>query len=71
MSYNSVFKPGLFTNTVMVVTGGGSGIGRCCAHELSHLGAHVVLIGRKEDKLQKVQAEIIEDGGSADYWACE
>lgn len=71
MSYNSVFKPGLFTNTVMVVTGGGSGIGRCCAHELSHLGAHVVLIGRKEDKLQKVQAEIIEDGGSADYWACD
>ena len=71
MSYNSVFKPGLFTNTVMVVTGGGSGIGRCCAHELSHLGAHVVLIGRKEDKLQKVQAEIIEDGGSADYWTCD
>lgn len=71
MSYNSVFKPGLFTNTVMVVTGGGSGIGRCCAHELSHLGAHVVLIGRKADKLQKVQAEIIEDGGSADYWACD
>lgn len=71
MSYNSVFKPGLFANTVMVVTGGGSGIGRCCAHELSHLGAHVVLIGRKEDKLQKVQAEIIEDGGSADYWACD
>ena len=71
MSYNSVFKPDLFTNTVMVVTGGGSGIGRCCAHELSHLGAHVVLIGRKEDKLQKVQAEIIEDGGSADYWACD
>ncbi|MFY0639582.1 MAG: SDR family oxidoreductase [Bermanella sp.] len=71
MSYNSVFKPDLFANTVMVVTGGGSGIGRCCAHELSHLGAHVVLIGRKEDKLQKVQAEIIEDGGSADYWACD
>lgn len=71
MSYNSVFKPGLFTNTVMVVTGGGSGIGRCCAHELSHLGAHVVLIGRKEEKLKKVQAEIIEDGGHADYWSCD
>ncbi|MGR6874231.1 SDR family oxidoreductase [Pseudomonas sp. HK3] len=71
MSYNSVFKPDLFASTVMVVTGGGSGIGRCCAHELSHLGAHVVLIGRKEDKLKKVQAEIIEDGGSADYWACD
>ncbi|NVK36284.1 MAG: SDR family oxidoreductase [Gammaproteobacteria bacterium] len=71
MSYSSVFKPELLTNTVMVVTGGGSGIGRCCAHELSALGAHVVLIGRKEEKLQKVQSEIIEDGGSADYWVCD
>jgi len=71
MSYSSVFKPELLTNTVMVVTGGGSGIGRCCAHELSALGAHVVLIGRKEEKLLAVQTEIIEDGGSADFWTCD
>ena len=71
MSYNSVFKDDLFTGTTMIVTGGGSGIGRCCAHELASLGAHVVLIGRKAEKLQTVQAEILEDGGSADYWACD
>lgn len=71
MSYNSVFKDDLFTGTTMIVTGGGSGIGRCCAHELASLGAHVVLIGRKAEKLQTVQTEILEDGGSADYWACD
>ena len=71
MSYNSVFKDDLFTGTTMIVTGGGSGIGRCCAHELASLAAHVVLIGRKAEKLQTVQAEILEDGGSADYWACD
>ena len=71
MSYSSIYKEGLFAGQVHVVTGGGSGIGRCCAHELASLGAHVVLIGRKEEKLQKVQAEITEDGGSADYYACD
>lgn len=71
MSYSSVFKEGLFTDQVHIVTGGGSGIGRCCAHELASLGAQVVLIGRKEEKLKKVQAEIIEDGGKASYFVCD
>ena len=38
-----------------VVTGGGSGIGRCTAHEIAALGAHVVITGRKADKLASVQ----------------
>ncbi|MFT7109047.1 MAG: citronellol/citronellal dehydrogenase, partial [Psychrobacter glaciei] len=71
MRYNSVFKQGLFTDQVHIVTGGGSGIGRCCAHELASLGALVILIGRKEEKLIKVQAEIIEDGGKAEYFICD
>lgn len=61
--YQSVFAPGLFASKVALVTGGGSGIGRCIAHELSHLGAHVVLAGRKQDKLDRVAREITEDGG--------
>ena len=61
--YQSVFAPGLFDGKTAIVTGGGSGIGRCVAHELCHLGAFVVLVGRKEDKLNAVAAEIAEDGG--------
>lgn len=53
------------------MTGGGSGIGRCIAHELSSLGARVVLIGRKQDKLTQVAAEIAEDGGRADVVALD
>jgi len=63
--YRSVFSPGLFAGQVVVVTGGGSGIGRCTAHELASLGAQVVLVGRQADKLQQVQAEIADAGGKA------
>ena len=75
--YQSVFAPGLFANKVVVITGGGSGIGRCTAHELASLGATVVLMGRREEKLQQVVAEIEADSkasasdggycGRADY----
>lgn len=69
--YRSVFAPGLFAGQVIVVTGGGSGIGRCTAHELASLGAHVVLLGRKLDKLQAVAEEIIVDGGRCSFHACD
>jgi citronellol/citronellal dehydrogenase len=61
--YHSVFRDGLFAGQVLWVTGGGSGIGRCVAHELAALGAHVVISGRTQDKLDRVAAEIADDGG--------
>ena len=75
MGYRSEFIPGLLKGKVVIVTGGGSGIGRCTAHELAALGAHVVLIGRKLEKLQQVADEIAEDaadqGGSASIHVCD
>ena len=49
--YQSVFRPGLFAGQTVIVTGGGSGIGRCTAHELANLGAAVALVGRRVEKL--------------------
>jgi citronellol/citronellal dehydrogenase len=66
LAYRSVFRPGLFSGQVHWVTGGGSGIGRCVAHELASLGATVVISGRTQDKLDRVAAEIVEDGGICD-----
>ncbi|HLA35495.1 MAG TPA: SDR family oxidoreductase [Rhodocyclaceae bacterium] len=69
--YNSVFRPGLFDNEVHWVTGGGSGIGRCVAHELAALGATVIVSGRSSDKLERVVAEIAADGGRAEALPCD
>jgi citronellol/citronellal dehydrogenase len=63
MVYDSVFRLGLFAGQRIVVTGGGSGIGRCTAHELAALGAHVALVGRKPEKLLAVADEIEQAGG--------
>jgi citronellol/citronellal dehydrogenase len=71
MNYRSVFRPGLFAGQAIVVTGGGSGIGRCTAHELAALGAHVVLVGRTLARLEAVATEIREDGGEASCFPCD
>lgn len=58
MAYQSIYRQDLFSNQVVVITGAGSGIGRCTAHELASLGATVALVGRDLDKLGVVKAEI-------------
>lgn len=67
MSYQSVLAPHCFKGKTIMVTGGGSGIGRCIGHELAALGANVILLGRTVAKLETVQQEIIDDGGQAAY----
>jgi citronellol/citronellal dehydrogenase len=67
-SYASVFRAGLFAGQTALVTGGGSGIGRCTAHELAALGARVALVGRKAEKLAAVAAEI---GPAAKTYVCD
>lgn len=70
MSYRSIFRENIFAGQVAVVSGGGSGIGRCIAHELAALGAQVVLTSRDPAKLEAVRAEIEADGGRADAIPC-
>ena len=44
-AYRSIYRAGLFAGQTVIVTGGGSGIGRCIAHELASLGAALALVG--------------------------
>ena len=70
MNYRSIFRADLFAGQTMMVTGGGSGIGRATAVELASLGAHVVLVGRTEEKLTAVAHEITAMGGEASTFTC-
>jgi citronellol/citronellal dehydrogenase len=71
MRYKSIFRPGLFAGQTIVITGGGTGIGRATAHELGSLGAHVALAGRKLANLERVRDEIVAAGGGASIRVCD
>ncbi|KAJ3332175.1 hypothetical protein HDU76_001056 [Blyttiomyces sp. JEL0837] len=57
--FESIFRSGLLVNERVIVTGGGTGIGRCTAYELATLGAHVIILGRRAELLEKTQKEIL------------
>ncbi|RMG93344.1 MAG: SDR family oxidoreductase [Chloroflexi bacterium] len=68
MRYQSIFRPDLFKDQIIIITGGGSGIGRATAHELAALGAHVIIASRRLTKLERVRDEIQAAGGKASYY---
>jgi NAD(P)-dependent dehydrogenase (short-subunit alcohol dehydrogenase family) len=58
-----------YTNKIVLVTGGTSGIGKTTAIAFADAGARVVLTGRREKEGLEVVAEIKKSGGrlSRDY----
>jgi len=58
----SIFRPGLFQNRVVVVTGGGSGIGLAITRLFGELGAKVAIGGRKQERLDVAKAELAARG---------
>jgi len=55
---SSIFRPGLFSGKVAIVTGGGTGIGKAITQELLHLGCNVVIASRNVDRLRVAEKEL-------------
>jgi 7-alpha-hydroxysteroid dehydrogenase len=51
----------------VLVTGGGTGIGRACATDLAARGAAVVICGRTEDRLKAVASSLRTQGLAVDH----
>ena len=61
----SIFRDRLLAGKTAFVTGGGSGIGQRIAERFAEHGAKVMLVGRKQEKLDAAQSAILSSGGTA------
>jgi citronellol/citronellal dehydrogenase len=64
-----IFAPGLLDGQVVVVTGGGSGLGRATALELTACGGTVVIAGRRQEPLEETAA--LCEGGRCEVVTCD
>lgn len=61
----TMLPSGTLQGKTAVVTGGGSGIGLGIATQLARLGAHVLLAGRKQERLEAAADGLRQAGGQA------
>src|SRR5712675_1817101 len=64
---SQIFAPGMLEGRAMLVTGGGTGLGRATALELARCGANVTIAGRRTEVLEQAAAEIGEISRPADW----
>lgn len=51
-----MFEPGLLAGKRVLITGGGTGLGRSMGHRMAQLGARLVICGRRLDVLEETAA---------------
>ena len=60
----------IFDGEHIVVTGGGTGLGKAMAQRFASLGAAVTICGRREEPLIETAKEIKDAGGQAEAISC-
>src|SRR5437762_11552961 len=61
---DAMFQPDLLKGKRILVTGGGTGLGRSMSHRFLELGANVVICGRREDVLEQTAEELTKETGA-------
>jgi len=60
---DTIFRPDMLAGQRILITGGGSGMGKAAAYLAARLGADVAICGRSPDKLEATRAAILRDTG--------
>ncbi len=66
-----IFTEKIFANQAVIITGGGTGLGKTTARMFARLGADVLIAGRREEKLKESAAEIAEAGTRVETFAVD
>lgn len=67
----SALQPGTFDGQTVLVTGGGTGLGKAIASEFARLGAKIAIASRKEEHLEAGRAAIEEIGAEVFVTPCD
>ncbi|HZB71580.1 MAG TPA: SDR family oxidoreductase [Acidimicrobiales bacterium] len=67
----TALRAGTFEGQCVLVTGGGTGLGKAIAAEFARLGAAVVVASRKDEHLEAARAALAELGGGALAVRCD
>lgn len=70
ISYD-MFSSNLLKDKVILVTGGGTGIGKAMSSRFGELGAKVCIMGRRENVLAEAAREMESMGITADFHVCD
>ncbi len=63
-----MFVDDLLRNKRILITGGGTGLGKSMAHHFMELGAEVLICGRRADVLEETAKELAEATGGSIGW---
>ncbi len=66
-----MFQKDLLNNKTIIITGGGTGLGKSMAQRFGELGANLVITSRKQDVLDATAVELRETGAQVLPIACD
>ncbi len=66
-----MFQPDLLKNKTILITGGGTGLGKSMATRFGELGANLIISSRKQEVLDQTAEELRQTGAKVFPFSCD